>query len=151
MGTGLARRGNWFTPVLLWPVILPLLAPLLTWLRPNGEVRTLSRSSSDVLEAAFSTSGELRGRYSNDTELKDVVEETADTNKRAVVRRDGVRYSQLTVKTRSCNAGLERNGYLVRYPVCTLGGLLLATAGLFSSPHQYASRAMRLLPKGGKA
>ncbi|KAI6088285.1 hypothetical protein F4821DRAFT_234176 [Hypoxylon rubiginosum] len=36
MGTGLVRRGNWFTCVPLWPIIIPLLVPLLTWLNPNG-------------------------------------------------------------------------------------------------------------------
>ncbi|RYP26192.1 hypothetical protein DL767_008144 [Monosporascus sp. MG133] len=96
MGTGLVRRGNWFTRVLLWPIILPLLAPLLTWLQPNGEVRTISKSSADVLTAAFETSPELRGKYLNGSEPQEVVPEAADIKKRAMVWRDSVKYAQLT-------------------------------------------------------
>lgn len=39
MGTGLLRRGNWIVSVLMWPIVIPLLAPLLTWLYPNDGVR----------------------------------------------------------------------------------------------------------------
>ncbi|KAI0843806.1 putative short-chain dehydrogenase [Daldinia vernicosa] len=96
MGTGLLRRGNWFTRVLLWPVILPLLAPLLTWLEPNGHVRTINKSSKDVIRAAFEINPELRGKYLNGSEVQEVVPEAADVKKRAMVWRDSVKYSQLT-------------------------------------------------------
>ncbi|RYP18615.1 hypothetical protein DL765_003822 [Monosporascus sp. GIB2] len=96
MGTGLVRRGNWFTRVLLWPIILPLLAPLLTWLQPNGDVQTISKSSADVLVAAFETSPELRGRYFNGSEPQEVVPEAADIKKWAMVCRGSVKYAQLT-------------------------------------------------------
>ncbi|RYP50780.1 hypothetical protein DL768_003778 [Monosporascus sp. mg162] len=96
MGTSLVRRDNWFTRVLLWPIILPLLAPLLTWLQPNGDLRTVSQSSADVLTAAFETSPELRGKYLNGSEPQEVVREAADIKKRAMVWRDSVKYAQLT-------------------------------------------------------
>ncbi|KAI1329421.1 putative short-chain dehydrogenase [Xylariaceae sp. FL0255] len=95
MGPGLTCRGNWFTRVLLWPVILPLLASLLTWFNPNGSVRTISKSSLDALAAAFSAPKALRGKYLNGSELEDVVQEAADTRKRTMVWRDSVRYYQL--------------------------------------------------------
>ncbi|RYO92134.1 hypothetical protein DL766_001861 [Monosporascus sp. MC13-8B] len=96
MGTGLVRRGNWFTRVLLWPIILPLLAPLLTWLQPNGDVRTIGKSSADVLTAAFETGSEVRGKYFNGSEPQEVVPEAANIKKRAMVWRDSVKYAQLT-------------------------------------------------------
>lgn len=96
MGTGLVRRGNWFIRVLLWPVIVPLIAPLMTWLEPNGHIRTISKSSADVLRAAFGAGPELRGKYLNGSEVQELVAEAADTEKRAMVWGDSVKYSQLT-------------------------------------------------------
>ncbi|KAI2466713.1 putative short-chain dehydrogenase [Annulohypoxylon bovei var. microspora] len=96
MGTGLVRRGNWFLRTILFPIIVPLLAPLLTWLNPNGGVRTVSKSSNDVAAAAFEAGPRLRGKYLNGSELLDVVPEALDDKKRAMVWRDSVKYTQLT-------------------------------------------------------
>ncbi|KAI1458910.1 putative short-chain dehydrogenase [Annulohypoxylon moriforme] len=98
MGTGLVRRGNWFLRTILFPIIVPLLAPLLTWLDPNGGVRTVSKSSNDVVTAAFETSYRLRGKYLNGSELQEIVPEALDVKKRAMVWRDSVKYTNLTVR-----------------------------------------------------
>ena len=98
MGTGLVRRGNWFTRVLLWPIIIPFIAPFLTWLEPNGHVRTISKSSADVLQVAFEAGPKLRGKYLNGSEVQETVPEAADTEKREMVWRDSAKYSQLTVQ-----------------------------------------------------
>ncbi|KAI1206277.1 putative short-chain dehydrogenase [Annulohypoxylon truncatum] len=96
MGTGLTRRGSWFIRTILFPMIVPLLAPLLTWLNPNGDVRTVSKSSNDVVEAAFETGPRLRGKYLNGSELQEIVPEALDAKKRAMVWRDSVKYTNLT-------------------------------------------------------
>ncbi|XDG02394.1 hypothetical protein ABKA04_002009 [Annulohypoxylon sp. FPYF3050] len=96
MGTGLVRRGNWFLRTILFPIIVPLLAPLLTWLDPNGGVRTVRKSSSDVVNAAFETGPRLRGKYLNGSELQEIVPEALDAKKRAMVWRDSVKYAKLT-------------------------------------------------------
>ncbi|KAK8017299.1 short-chain dehydrogenase [Apiospora rasikravindrae] len=95
MGTGLTRRSNWFTRVLLWPIIVPMLALLLTWLYPNGYVRTIHKSAGDVLMAAFEAGDEIRGKLLNGSEVMDVVPEAADMQKRFMVWRDSVKYAQL--------------------------------------------------------
>lgn len=96
MGTDLVRRGAWFARVLLFPVIVPLLAPLMTWLHPNGTIRTIAKSSADVVRAAFDVNPELRGKYLNGSEIEDVAAEAADSKKRAMVWRESLKYAQLT-------------------------------------------------------
>lgn len=96
MGTDLVRRGDWFARVILFPYIIPLLAPLMTWYQPNGVIRTISKSSTDVVNAALDANLDLRGKYLNGSELEDVVPEAADARKQAMVWRDSVRYTQLT-------------------------------------------------------
>lgn len=96
MGTDLVRRGDWFARVIFFPYVIPLLAPLMTWYQPNGVIRTISKSSADVVNAAFDTNPDLRGKFLNGSELEDVVPEAADARKRAMVWRDSVRYTKLT-------------------------------------------------------
>ena len=96
MGTDPNRRGNRFTRVLLWPIIVPLLAPIWTWLQPNGPVRTIRKSAVDVLKVAFETGHELRGQFPNGSEVQDVVPEAADARKWVMVWADGVKYAELS-------------------------------------------------------
>lgn len=96
MGTGLVRRGAWFARLILFPVIIPLLAPLLTWYHPNGTIRTITKSSADVIRAAFDANPDLRGKYLNGSELEDVVAEAADSKKRAMIWRESLKFTQLT-------------------------------------------------------
>ncbi|KAK8066626.1 Protochlorophyllide reductase A- chloroplastic [Apiospora hydei] len=95
MGTGLTRRSNWFTRVLLWPIVVPILALFLTWLDRNGHVRTIRKSAGDVLAAAFEAGDEVRGKLLNGSEVADVVPEAADVQKRLMVWRDSVKYAEL--------------------------------------------------------
>ncbi|KAI1266397.1 putative short-chain dehydrogenase [Xylariaceae sp. FL1019] len=94
--TGLCRRGNWFTRKVMFPILVPALTPFVMWYNPNGTFRTVRKSSRDILEAAFGTDDSVRGRYLNGTELQDVVPEAADSEKRLMVWRDSVRYTELT-------------------------------------------------------
>lgn len=96
MGTDLVRRGDWFARVVFFPYIIPLLAPLMTWLQPNGVIRTIDKSSTDVVNAAFDTNPDLGGKFLNGSELEDAVPEAADARKRSMVWSDSVRYTQLT-------------------------------------------------------
>ncbi|KAK8047389.1 Short-chain dehydrogenase TIC 32- chloroplastic [Apiospora saccharicola] len=98
MGTGLLRRGNFIVSVLMWPIIIPLLAPLLTWLWPNGEIRTTYKSAGDVLAAAFEAGDRLRGQFLNGSEIMTVMPEAAGSRKRRMVWRDSVRYARLEEK-----------------------------------------------------
>ncbi|KAI1430608.1 putative short-chain dehydrogenase [Xylaria sp. CBS 124048] len=95
-GTGLVRRGNWFTRTILFPVIFRCLGPFLTWYSPNGTIRTISKSSADVWNAAIQTDIKLRGSYLNGSELQPMVPEAVDPRKRAMVWRDSVKYTKLT-------------------------------------------------------
>ncbi|KAK7966466.1 short-chain dehydrogenase [Apiospora aurea] len=95
MGTELTRRSNWFTRVVLWPIIVPMLALLLTWFYPNGHVRTIRKSAGDALKAAFEAGDETRGKLLNGSEAMGVVPEAADAQKRLMVWRDSVKYTQL--------------------------------------------------------
>ncbi|KAJ2993694.1 hypothetical protein NUW58_g1092 [Xylaria curta] len=95
-GTGLVRRGNWFTRTILFPVIFRYLGPLLTWYSANGTIRTISKSSTDVVNAALQTDPKLRGSYLNGSELQPMVLEAVDSRKRAMVWRDSVRYTKLS-------------------------------------------------------
>ncbi|KFA71547.1 hypothetical protein S40288_06845 [Stachybotrys chartarum IBT 40288] len=95
MGTGLVRRGNWITRVLMWSIIIPLIAPFLTWLRPNGGIRTIGKSAADVLQLGLDSDMDSRGRFYNGSELHPVVSEAANGQKRLMVWRDSVRYAKL--------------------------------------------------------
>jgi hypothetical protein len=78
--------------------IVAYLAPLLTWLFPNGDYRTPSRSASDVLRACFDTD-ELGERpkemYLNGRVIKEPSIEARDAKNRAMVWKDSVAYVQL--------------------------------------------------------
>ncbi|KAK0710022.1 hypothetical protein B0T26DRAFT_653162 [Lasiosphaeria miniovina] len=98
MATGIVRRGDWFTRTVLFPVVVPALAPVMAWSgNPTPTFRSVSRSADDLLSAAFdSDPARLRGRYLDGSQLKDVSPEAADEAKRAVVWRDSVKYTHLT-------------------------------------------------------
>lgn len=95
-GTSLVRRGNWFTRTILFPIIFRHLGPLLTWISPNGTIRTIAKSSADVVNAALTSDPELRGGYLNGSELQPMVPEAMDARKRAMVWKDSVRYAKLS-------------------------------------------------------
>ncbi|KAI0161234.1 NAD(P)-binding protein [Xylariaceae sp. FL1272] len=83
--TGLFRRGNWFTRNVMFPILVPAMTPFSMWYNPNGTFRTVQKSSTDILEAAFGSDNSANGRYLNGTELQDVVPEAADPEKRLMV------------------------------------------------------------------
>ncbi|KAM4066413.1 short chain dehydrogenase [Hirsutella rhossiliensis] len=99
MPGNLTRRGPWIIRVLLFQLIMPWMAPLLAWLRPNGPLRTVKRAAPDILAAAFASVPPLgerpKGLYLYGSRLEETTAEAKDLGKREVLWRDTVGYTQL--------------------------------------------------------
>ncbi|KAI1769945.1 NAD(P)-binding protein [Hypoxylon cercidicola] len=85
MMSGIARRSSWVVRVLIIGIIGQLLAPLATWLNPQGDLRTTWKSAGDAIHASFDTDGGLgehpNGLYLNGSVVADVGPEAKDETK----------------------------------------------------------------------
>ncbi|KAL7623685.1 hypothetical protein AAE478_005237 [Parahypoxylon ruwenzoriense] len=84
MMSGLARRSGWILRVLIMQILGPLLAHLISWLNPDGDLRTTWKSAGDVVRACFDTKdlGERpNGVYLNGSIVADVGPEAKDETK----------------------------------------------------------------------
>ncbi|OTA55298.1 NAD(P)-binding protein [Hypoxylon sp. EC38] len=99
MISGLTRRSNWFVRVVLLQFLGALLAPILTWLSPNGDLRTTWKSAGDVLHACFDTDGGLgehpNGVYLNGSLISDVGPEAKDDAKCRRLWKESLEYAQI--------------------------------------------------------
>ncbi|EEA23200.1 hypothetical protein EYB25_005941 [Talaromyces marneffei] len=95
MSTGLQRHASWLIRVLIFQIILPLTLLLMS----NPPLRPTQKSASDILQAAFD-SNEVLGQYPKDLyfngdEPLETSEESRDAQKRELVWKESVRYTQL--------------------------------------------------------
>ncbi|KAF3397419.1 WW domain-containing oxidoreductase [Talaromyces pinophilus] len=95
MSTGLQRHASWFIRVLMFRIVLPLMLLLMS----NPPFRSTQKSASHILQAAFD-SNEVLGEYPKDLylngdELWETSEESRDGQKRELVWKETVRYTQL--------------------------------------------------------
>ncbi|KAI0133367.1 NAD(P)-binding protein [Hypoxylon sp. NC0597] len=99
MISGLTRRSNWFIRVVLLQFIGGVLAPILTWLSPNGDLRTTWKSAGDVIHACFDTDGGLgehpNGVYLNGSLIADVGPEAKDETKCRRLWKESLEYAQI--------------------------------------------------------
>ncbi|KAI1633646.1 putative short-chain dehydrogenase [Biscogniauxia mediterranea] len=99
--TYLVRRGDWRI-VGLWTFIMPWLVVILTWLWPNGTNRTVTKSSRDILAAAFDSNPVLgeqpKGLYLNGEERREMAAEARDPRKRDILWKDTLKYTRLNEK-----------------------------------------------------
>ncbi len=101
MATTVVRNAHWFMRVVVVGTIIPLLAPLMTWLSPNGLLRTPAKSAADVLRAAFDTrtlGDHPKELYLNGSAPVVTGAEARDPKKRAMLWHDSVGYTKLTAK-----------------------------------------------------
>lgn len=96
MVTGLQSRAPFFIRVILFKVIFPLIL----WYKPDGDaVRSVQRSATDVLEAAFGEVGSdgalPKGLYFNGTVPHETSQESKDAVKRELVWRETVQRAGL--------------------------------------------------------
>ncbi len=97
MVSGLTRRGSALL-VFFVQWVFPLLVGFMTWISPNGMLRTVSKSAADVLRAAFDTAqlGERpKAVYLNGSELGDTSAEAKDAAKRRELWEASVGYAAL--------------------------------------------------------
>ncbi|KAI1278922.1 putative short-chain dehydrogenase [Xylaria sp. FL0933] len=95
MPTGLQRHAPWLIRVLIFKIVYPIV----TWLSPNGLVRSPSRSASQVLEAAtrMTPEGEApKDAYYFDDQLIDTSVESRDVKKRDWLWKKSIEYAHLT-------------------------------------------------------
>lgn len=81
MPSGIMRHGSFFQRVILNQVAGNALAPAMTWIWPNGQLRTPAKSATDVLRAVLDeeTLGtQPKGLYLNGSEEASVSEEAKD-------------------------------------------------------------------------
>ncbi|KAI2465628.1 NAD(P)-binding protein [Annulohypoxylon bovei var. microspora] len=99
MTTSISRRSTWLLRNILLPIVGALVAPLLTWLSPNGKLRTPWKSAGDVLHAAFDTDGGLgeypNGIYLNGSEIADIGPEAKDETKSRRIWKDSLVYANV--------------------------------------------------------
>ncbi|KAI5919329.1 putative short-chain dehydrogenase [Camillea tinctor] len=99
--TYLVRRGDWRI-VGLWTFIMPWLVVILTWLWPNGTNRTVTKSSADIITAAFDSNPAIgerpKGLYLNGEEPREMAAEARDPRKRDILWKDTLKYTQLSEK-----------------------------------------------------
>ncbi|KAI0854019.1 NAD(P)-binding protein [Daldinia vernicosa] len=98
MMSGISRRSGWLVRIVIMN-IMGLFAPLVTWLNPNGSLRTTWKSAGDVIHACFDTDGGLgeypNGLYLNGTEISDVGPEAKDETKCRRLWRDSLEYANI--------------------------------------------------------
>ncbi|KAI1135800.1 NAD(P)-binding protein [Hypoxylon sp. FL0543] len=98
MITDLTRRTRWLLRITL-QVVGGLLAPILTWLSPNGDLRTPWKSAGDVMHACFDTDGGLgehpNGLYLNGSLIAEVGPEAKDDTKCRRLWQDSLGYAQI--------------------------------------------------------
>ncbi|OTB14727.1 hypothetical protein K445DRAFT_318627 [Daldinia sp. EC12] len=99
MRSGISRRGNWVVRYIIMGLIMPLLAPIATWLNPNGDLRTTWKSAGDVIHACFDTDGGLgeypNGVYLNGSAIADVGPEAKDETKCRRLWSDSLGYANV--------------------------------------------------------
>ncbi|KAI0100868.1 hypothetical protein GGR51DRAFT_531244 [Nemania sp. FL0031] len=94
MPTDLSRRGPWIMRVVLFQLILPLVARIMTLISPNGSIRTATKSSADVIAAAF-TVEHAKGLYLDGQKQAQMSAEARDPEKQRLLWQDTVAYTQL--------------------------------------------------------
>ncbi|KAI1456503.1 NAD(P)-binding protein [Annulohypoxylon moriforme] len=98
MASPLSRRASWFLRYVMLPFVGAVVAPILTWLYPNGSLRTTWKSAGDVVRAAFDTDGDLEhpnGLYINGTEVIKTSPEADDAKKTLRLWRDSLGYANV--------------------------------------------------------
>lgn len=81
---------------------MPWLVVILTWLWPNGTNRTLTKSSADIVAAAFDSNPILgerpKGLYLNGEERMEMAAEARDPRKLDILWKDTLKYTGLKQK-----------------------------------------------------
>ncbi|KAI1214356.1 NAD(P)-binding protein [Annulohypoxylon truncatum] len=98
MTSPLSRRAPWFLRTIVLPLIGAIVAPIMTWLHPNGALRTPWKSAGDVVRAAFDTDGYLanpNGLYINGTDVIEPGPEAKDETKTQRLWRDSLVYANV--------------------------------------------------------
>ncbi len=98
MSTGLLRNGSWFLRNVAMKGIGSVVAPLATKIRPNGMIRTTTKSAADVLRASFdtATTGEIpKGVYYDGDQEQEPSAEAKDAKKQKLLWDDSARYVSL--------------------------------------------------------
>ena len=95
MPTGLARNAPWLIRVLVFRIIFSLVILL----KPDGEVRSPSKSAMDVLGAAFNSGPQLgeypKGVYLNGSKPIETSAESKDVKKRDLLWKESLKYTGL--------------------------------------------------------
>lgn len=98
MATELVRRSAWVVVQIFRFVIAPL-SVLMTWLHPNGSLRTTKKSACDMMALALECGPPLceypKGWYMSGLERAEPSAESKDARKREILWRDSVRYTGL--------------------------------------------------------
>lgn len=94
--SGISRRGDWFSRVVINGTILPSITKVILWFNPNtnGTFRTTEKSAKDIMAAAMDTSLG-KGVYMNGKVVGKMADEARDSVKRGILWRDTVRFTKL--------------------------------------------------------
>lgn len=92
MPGNLTRRGPWYIRLLMFKLILPVLAPIMAWLQPNGAFRTLNLGAADVIAGALRGP---KGGYFYGSRVGKMTAEADDVKKRERLWVETVGYTGL--------------------------------------------------------
>lgn len=96
MPSDISRRGSFMTSTLTMKVIVPLFAPLMVRLNPNGALRPLWKSAADVVRACFEVKAP-RGQalYLNGTDKAETAKDAQDEKKRKALWEYGLEVADI--------------------------------------------------------
>ncbi|PHH69817.1 hypothetical protein CDD82_7500 [Ophiocordyceps australis] len=88
MASDICRRGPFMTRSILMKLVLPLVAPAMVRISPNGPVRTLKKSAGDVVRACFHLEAPLgRALYLNGSDERQTCPDSLNEEKRKALWR----------------------------------------------------------------
>lgn len=100
VSTGISRRhGVWLFRV-CWDYLLPVIAAVMVYWRPNGSIRSVKKSAGDIVAAALADgpeplSAKPKDLYLDGSQVGARNPEAKDAAKSAMLWRDTLRYARL--------------------------------------------------------
>ncbi|KFA60651.1 hypothetical protein S40285_07348 [Stachybotrys chlorohalonatus IBT 40285] len=96
MASDLGRRGSTYFRFMM-KYVIPVVAPVLVWMKPNGELRTTAKSASDIIRACFDIDPP-KGKplYLNGSEEWTAAKETRDQAKMKALWDYGISAAAIT-------------------------------------------------------
>lgn len=97
MPSDFMRNHSFMNRVVVRKFVLPIVAPISTFISPNGDVRTPSKSAGDIMELCFNAKPPKKGNalYVNGTKEMETAVMARDPAKRKEVWESGIQAADI--------------------------------------------------------